>query len=306
MSNGLFESYVWVRRDVLQEVYKEGSLSPNWKPSRKRGRDSWQWVKAKIVAASASTPTSSSRNSNGTPDAESSPNSPFGQVKLRRVRRSVAAPSQRNLTVLVDDPDAGRFHQQNFTFETKTSDGYVVNANAWWQQQSNGSRQSTTAGIPPQDLTELNHLHEAAVVYCLKRRYEEEQIYTYTGRVLLALNPFCQIRNLYGQQVITKYQQAANRGSDGNKPPPHVYATAQDAYSSMMMEGNHQSILVSGESGAGKTVTTKIILGYLTTLSKWKGAAFQARRVSNGGKASASTSVGIESQGTFLLVSQSW
>lgn len=282
-------------------------MPPGWRPSRKRGRDSWQWVKAKLMpsnaAASSSplkSPTTGGNGSNNNNTTNNNNNSPFGQVKLRRtsttpIRRSTtpssssSSSSLRNLTVLVDDPDAGPFHRQNFTFETKTSDAYVVNANSWWQrkQQDGGSPRNQQPTPPPQDLTELSHLHEAAVVYCLKKRYEQEHIYTYTGRVLLALNPFCQLRNLYGQQVITTYREAAIDNTT-SPPPPHVYATAQDAYSTMMLEGSNQSILVSGESGAGKTVTTKIILGYLTTLSKWKGATSSTSEAS---------SVGIEAQG---------
>jgi hypothetical protein len=260
--NGL-DSYVWVRRDVLKEISaSNGSLDKNWKPTRKRGRDSnsWPWIRAKLIATEEIQDVRKDLS-----------NSPYGQVRLRRVSTSgntnspsnarsaltdtSITPKKQHVTILVDDPEAGSdLQNQTFAFQTSSDEPLILMANSWW----------TTGADAPHDLTSLSHLHEPAVVYCLRKRYEKDQIYTYTGRILLALNPFRQIRALYGQQVIEMYQQFAQ------DRPPHVYATAQDAYSAMLRDGKNQSILVSGESGAGKTVTTKIILGYLTTLSRWK------------------------------------
>ena len=275
-----FESYVWVRKDVLKEV-QQRSLTPGWKPSsRKRGRDSWQWVRAKLL--------STADKQDSRQDLSSSP---YGQVRLRRVNNSNsnsnsnsssnskrsaangtgATIKQRHVTILVDDPEAGAdLQNQSFSFDTSSNEPLVQMANSWW----------STGADAPQDLTTLNHLHEPAVVYCLRKRYEADLIYTYTGRILLALNPFRQILSLYGQKMMDTYEESSE------DRPPHVYATAQDAYSTMMRNSRNQSILVSGESGAGKTVTTKIILAYLTTLSKWKVVLRQDK-----------SETGIESQG---------
>ena len=144
----------------------------------------------------------------------------------------------------------------------------------------------------PKDLTNLTHLHEPAVVYCLRYRYAMDEIYTSTGPILLALNPFKEVKGVYGEDLMRKYcergQGLLNGSIDLKKKdnqkrlddlPPHVYAVADNAYRSMIMAmedgsgngdvpGPDQSILVSGESGAGKTVTTKIIMKYLAALSK--------------------------------------
>ena len=144
--------------------------------------------------------------------------------------------------------------------------------------------------IIPDDLITLTHLHEPVVVYCLQQRYNQDQIYTNTGQVLLALNPFVAIRGLYGESMMRKYSENKYHGSS-TKLPPHVYQIADASFRSMkrVLEQNlgnttgaaaaaapvggsgssraNQSILVSGESGAGKTVTTKYVMKYLAALS---------------------------------------
>ncbi|GKY97234.1 hypothetical protein MPSEU_000681800 [Mayamaea pseudoterrestris] len=130
---------------------------------------------------------------------------------------------------------------------------------------------------PPHDLITLTHLHEPAVVESLQHRYAMDQIYTNTGPVLLALNPFQSIRNLYGESVMKKYFERAERNIK-SELPPHVYAIADSSYRNMMrkLEENlnavslqaNQSILVSGESGSGKTVSTKFLMKYLAALSQ--------------------------------------
>jgi myosin V len=148
--------------------------------------------------------------------------------------------------------------------------------------------------VYPDDLITLTHLHEAEVVHCLRQRYTLDKIYTSTGPILLALNPFKNCKTLYSTKVMKEYwekgEQASNSMTDDdtNKLPPHVYAIADYAFRTMiktLADGNSsqvrrvpgksaasktcdQSILVSGESGAGKTVTTKFIMQYLATLSQ--------------------------------------
>lgn len=167
------------------------------------------------------------------------------------------------------------------------------------------------------DLIGLTHLHEPAILHALRLRYDSGVIYTSTGPILIAINPFQKMDGMYSPEVMERYRlqgeglrgesalsmtsatpykkngkesRSSSGGHSGStsKLPPHAYKTADDAYramkrgleNTMLMgsgkrsssAGQHaptdQSILVSGESGAGKTVTTKIVLNYFAMLSK--------------------------------------
>ncbi|KAL3931045.1 MAG: hypothetical protein SGBAC_011490, partial [Bacillariaceae sp.] len=167
------------------------------------------------------------------------------------------------------------------------------------------------------DLIELTHLHEPAILHALRLRYDADIIYTSTGPIMIAVNPF-KAMDLYSDETMNKYRIQGEQGvsmnastltetskfvtpyKKGQKKPaptavratrlaPHVYQTADDAYRQMLrgLENNtlmaanddhrgspaNQSILVSGESGAGKTVTTKIVLNYFAMLSRKRAEA---------------------------------
>ncbi|KAJ4842072.1 hypothetical protein Tsubulata_039966 [Turnera subulata] len=109
------------------------------------------------------------------------------------------------------------------------------------------------------DMTKLTYLNEPGVLYNLERRYALNDIYTYTGSILIAVNPFTKLPHLYNVHMMEQY-----KGAPFGQLSPHVFAVADASYRAMMTEGQSQSILVSGESGAGKTETTKLIMQYLT------------------------------------------
>eukprot|EP00547_Thalassionema_nitzschioides_P000618 CAMPEP_0194212660 /NCGR_PEP_ID=MMETSP0156-20130528/12686_1 /TAXON_ID=33649 /ORGANISM="Thalassionema nitzschioides, Strain L26-B" /LENGTH=2037 /DNA_ID=CAMNT_0038940531 /DNA_START=168 /DNA_END=6281 /DNA_ORIENTATION=+ len=168
------------------------------------------------------------------------------------------------------------------------------------------------------DLIGLTHLNEPAILHALRLRYDADIIYTSTGPILIAVNPFKHM-DLYNEETMDRYRMQGEQGvstnssegnpyttpfkkrgrmdvSSGKRLAPHVYQIADDAYRAMLrgLENNmlmatpvrnrrrgggeisaiecenpaNQAILVSGESGAGKTVTTKIVLNYLAMLSK--------------------------------------
>ncbi|CAG7880512.1 unnamed protein product [Brassica rapa] len=108
------------------------------------------------------------------------------------------------------------------------------------------------------DMTKLAYLHEPGVLLNLKARYNANEIYTYTGNILIAVNPFKRLPHLYGNDIMEQY-----KGSDFGELSPHPFAVADSAYRKMINEGVSQAILVSGESGAGKTESTKMLMQYL-------------------------------------------
>ncbi|KAK7285902.1 hypothetical protein RJT34_20687 [Clitoria ternatea] len=111
------------------------------------------------------------------------------------------------------------------------------------------------------DMTKLSYLHEPGVLQNLKTRYELNEIYTYTGNILIAINPFQRLSHIYGSHMMQQY-----KGAPFGELSPHVFAVADVAYRAMIIEGKSNSILVSGESGAGKTETTKMLMRYLAFL----------------------------------------
>ncbi|KAF5936449.1 hypothetical protein HYC85_027578 [Camellia sinensis] len=109
------------------------------------------------------------------------------------------------------------------------------------------------------DMTKLTYLNEPGVLDNLERRYALNEIYTYTGSILIAVNPFTKLPHLYNVHMMEQYN-----GAPFGELSPHVFAVADASYRAMINEARSQSILVSGESGAGKTETTKLIMQYLT------------------------------------------
>ncbi|XP_010416021.1 PREDICTED: myosin-13 isoform X2 [Camelina sativa] len=118
--------------------------------------------------------------------------------------------------------------------------------------------------VPPSgvdDMTTLAYLHEPGVLQNLKSRYDIDEIYTYTGSILIAINPFKQLPDLYNDHMMAQY-----KGASLGELSPHPFAVADAAYRQMINEGISQSILVSGESGAGKTETAKLLMKYLAKM----------------------------------------
>ncbi|ORZ30724.1 P-loop containing nucleoside triphosphate hydrolase protein [Catenaria anguillulae PL171] len=110
-----------------------------------------------------------------------------------------------------------------------------------------------------EDLTNLSYLHEPAVLHNIRTRYSQHNIYTYSGIVLIAMNPFQRVQ-LYTPDVVRAYS-----GKRRGELEPHLFAVAEDAFRGMIRDKRNQSIIVSGESGAGKTVSAKYIMRYFAT-----------------------------------------
>ncbi|XP_020287438.1 unconventional myosin-Va isoform X2 [Pseudomyrmex gracilis] len=128
----------------------------------------------------------------------------------------------------------------------------------------------TDADLPPlrnpdiligeNNLTSLSFLHEPAVLYNLQVRFQRHSIYTYCGIVLVAFNPYNELP-IYGNDTIWAY-----RGQAMGDLEPHIFAVAEEAYTKLERENHDQSIIVSGESGAGKTVSAKYTMRYFATV----------------------------------------
>lgn len=107
------------------------------------------------------------------------------------------------------------------------------------------------------DLIQLDFIHEPGVLHNLRSRYQLDFIYTYCGPILVAVNPMRRVP-LYGAPAMAMYA-----GAIQGQVKPHVYAVAEQAFRSMMEDGQPQSILIAGESGAGKTESAKYVMQYL-------------------------------------------
>ncbi|CAI9303676.1 unnamed protein product [Lactuca saligna] len=110
------------------------------------------------------------------------------------------------------------------------------------------------------NLVELGYLNEPSVLCNIQYRYQRDVIYTMVGPVLLAINPFKDV-SVAGNDVIMAYKEKILES-------PHAYKIADAAYTHMMRDGVNQSIIISGESGAGKSVTAKLVMEYLIEAGK--------------------------------------
>ncbi|KAK8061361.1 myosin type ii heavy chain [Apiospora phragmitis] len=111
------------------------------------------------------------------------------------------------------------------------------------------------------DMAELTHLNEASVVYNLNMRYHADLIYTYSGLFLVTVNPYCPLP-IYTNEYVNMY-----KGRNREDTKPHIFAMADEAFRNLVDEGENQSILVTGESGAGKTENTKKVIQYLAAVA---------------------------------------
>ncbi|KFW02336.1 Unconventional myosin-Vb, partial [Eurypyga helias] len=124
------------------------------------------------------------------------------------------------------------------------------------------------------DLVALSYLHEPAVLHSLRRRFlEANAIYTYCGIILVAINPYKPLP-IYEEEVIYAYS-----GREMGDMDPHIFALAEEAYKQMVRFGKNQSLIISGESGAGKTASAKYAMRYFTTVGGCLGNSSMEEKV---------------------------
>jgi len=122
------------------------------------------------------------------------------------------------------------------------------------------------------DMVDLAYLHEAAILYNLKARHSNAKPYSRVADIVIAVNPYQWLTDLYSEKVRMHYAQKIVWDDNDNDPrvglPPHIYEISSLCYKGLSLERLNQSILVSGESGAGKTETVKICMNHIATVQQ--------------------------------------
>jgi len=144
------------------------------------------------------------------------------------------------------------------------------------------------------DMVDLAFLHEAAILYNLKARHVQGKPYTRTGDIVIACNPYQWLNGLYSTATRRHYANALvwKTGSHANtlaSLDPHIYEVSAAAYRGLAIDGNDQSILVSGESGAGKTESVKICLHHIASVQEGTAGQFDIDDESDDPSASRAT-----------------
>uniref|UniRef100_A0A8C6UQP9 Myosin, heavy chain 6, cardiac muscle, alpha n=1 Tax=Neogobius melanostomus TaxID=47308 RepID=A0A8C6UQP9_9GOBI len=117
-----------------------------------------------------------------------------------------------------------------------------------------------------EDMAMFTFLHEPAVLFNLKERYAAWMIYTYSGLFCVTVNPYKWLP-VYDSEVVSAY-----RGKKRTEAPPHIFSISDNAYQYMLTDRENQSVLITGESGAGKTVNTKRVIQYFASIAAVGGA----------------------------------
>ena len=119
------------------------------------------------------------------------------------------------------------------------------------------------------DMVDMENLNEAELLHNIRQRYEQNKIFTYVGPTLLAINPYMLIPELFNDEILKYFQLRAQEARFQLKEhQPHIYAIAGDVYRSLFENRKNQAIVISGESGAGKTEETKLAMKFMTSMGK--------------------------------------
>ena len=149
---------------------------------------------------------------------------------------------------------------------------------------SSSSGSSSTKGI--ENMDDLHPLNEASILANVTHRFRLDKIYTRTGPILIALNPFKWLP-IYGPEVVRQYH-----GKPYGVLPPHCYQEAEDAYQQLQHTQRNQSVVICGESGAGKTETTKLMLQFISLVARDGTAAVGPGEGSSSSVAAAPATIG--------------
>ncbi|KAF7312086.1 Myosin motor domain-containing protein [Mycena indigotica] len=166
--------------------------------------------------------------------------------------------------VFLEDPEHGWIPAEISSCKASADGLTLVVTNEGGQQTTVTGNASTLPPLrnPPlleaaDDLATLSILNEPSILHGVQSRYTERKIYTFSGSVLLAVNPFEPVP-LYTPEIVKSYI-----GRRRGELEPHLFAIAEDAFAAMSLDGHGQTIIVSGESGAGKTESAKLVMRYI-------------------------------------------
>nr|XP_026492075.1 myosin heavy chain, muscle isoform X23 [Vanessa tameamea] len=149
--------------------------------------------------------------------------------------------------------------------EIKATKGDLVTVNLPGGETKDFKKDLVAQVNPPkyekcEDMSNLTYLNDASVLYNLKQRYYHKLIYTYSGLFCVAINPYKRF------PVYTFRCAKLYRGKRRSEVPPHIFAISDGAYVNMLTNHENQSMLITGESGAGKTENTKKVIAYFATV----------------------------------------
>uniref|UniRef100_A0A8C9Z700 Myosin X n=1 Tax=Sander lucioperca TaxID=283035 RepID=A0A8C9Z700_SANLU len=146
-------------------------------------------------------------------------------------------------------------------FATDYGQVYTYKQNALSRQKVQPMHHSSVRGV--EDMAALEDLHDGAIMHNLFLRYQQRHIYTYIGSILAAVNPYQPLAGLYERSAVELYSR-----HHLGEISPHIFAVANECYRSLWKRLQNQCVLISGESGAGKTESTKLILKFLSAMSQ--------------------------------------
>ncbi|KIM32324.1 hypothetical protein M408DRAFT_14711 [Serendipita vermifera MAFF 305830] len=147
--------------------------------------------------------------------------------------------------------------------QEKKKGGFTKVAKADWKE----GFKKKQVGVS--DMTLLTTISNEAVNDNLQKRWTNGEIYTYIGSVLISVNPFRDL-GIYTEEIISRY-----KGKNRLEMPPHVFAIAEGAYYNMQAYKENQCVIISGESGAGKTEAAKRIMQYIAAVSGGQDSSIQ-------------------------------
>ncbi|XP_020864292.1 unconventional myosin-X [Phascolarctos cinereus] len=146
-------------------------------------------------------------------------------------------------------------------FRTDYGQVFTYKENTITQQKVTAMHPSNEEGV--ENMATLIDLHEGSILHNLFQRYQKTQIYTYIGSIIASVNPYKTIPGLYDQSTMEHYSK-----HHMGEISPHIFAVANECYRCLWKRHDNQCVLISGESGAGKTESTKLILKFLSAISQ--------------------------------------